>query len=479
MSKKRKPDLAKTKNMSHIKVVFRKIAIISMAILLMHTANAQTTTTPDWARETAAEKTARMQWWTNDRFGMFIHWGLYALPARHEWVQNRERIKPEDYKKYFEIFNPDMYDPVQWAKEAKAAGMKYVVLTTKHHEGFCMWDSKYTDYKVTNTAYGKDLLKSFVDAFRAEGIKIGFYYSLIDWHHPDFVYDGSHPPTPTAKEEREKANMGRSMEKYQQYMKNQVTELLTKYGKIDQLFFDFSYAGKGYKEWDSENLLKLVRKLQPAIIVNDRLGFNSGTPWGWDYKTPEQFMPKEWVKEDGVKVPWETCQTFSGSWGYYRDEYSWKSPEQLIVMLIETVSKGGNLLLNVGPTARGNFDERASDRLAAMGHWMKYNNPAIYGCTEAPGNFKKPANCMLTYNPVKKRLYIHVLEWPFKTLLLEDYKGRFKYAQLLQDGSEIKFSTNAKPGSHTTETSGENDVMLQLPVQKPMTAIPVIELILE
>ncbi|HMR85658.1 MAG TPA: alpha-L-fucosidase, partial [Niabella sp.] len=200
---------------------------------------------------------------------------------------------------------------------------------------------------------------------------------------------------------------------------------------------------------------------------------------GWDYKTPEQFMPAEWVKVNGVKVPWETCQTFSGSWGYYRDEHSWKSPEQLVVMLVETVSKGGNLLLNVGPTARGNFDERASDRLAAMGKWMKYNGRAIYGCTEAPGQFKKPANCLLTYNPEKKRLYIHVLQWPFKTLLLEGYKGKFKYAQLLQDGSEIRFSTNTISGGHTVETSGENDVMLQLPVQKPDTPIPVIELILE
>src|SRR5690606_19407191 len=351
---------------------------------------------PAWAKETPDAKASRMQWWTHDRFGMFIHWGLYALPARHEWVQHREKITPENYRKYFENFNPDLYDPVQWAKEAKAAGMKYVVLTTKHHEGFCLWDSKYTDYKVTNTPYGKDLLKDFVNAFRAEGLKIGFYYSLIDWHHPDFVLDGSHPPTPVSKEEREKANAGRNMAKYQQYMKDQVTELLTQFGKIDQLFFDFSYQGKGHNEWDSENLLKLVRKLQPGIIVNDRLDLNE-TTWGWDYKTPEQFMPKEWVKVNGVKVPWETCQTFSGSWGYYRDEYSWKSPEQLVVMLIETVSKGGNLLLNVGPTARGNFDDRASERLTAIGQWMKFNSRSVYGCTEAPKQFKKPANCLLTY----------------------------------------------------------------------------------
>ena len=462
-----------------IQTVAKNAALLLAILVMQQGVNAQTIPTPNWAKETAAAKEKRMQWWTNDRFGMFIHWGLYALPGRHEWVQFHERITPEHYRKYFNLFNPDLYDPKQWAKEAKAAGMKYVVLTAKHHEGFCLWDSKYTDYKATNTPYGKDLLKTYADAFRAEGLKVGFYYSLIDWHHPDFVMDGSHPPTPTNKEERAKANQTRDMKKYQQYMKDQITELLTNYGKIDQLFFDFSYEGKQYKEWNSENLLKLVRKLQPEIIVNDRLGFPDDVNWGWDYKTPEQFMPREWVKVNGQKVPWETCQTFSGALGYFRDEYSWKSPEQLVVMLIETVSKGGNLLLNVGPTARGNFDERASDRLAAMGQWMKFNSPAIYGCTEAPEQFKKPANCLLTYNPEKKRLYIHALEWPFKNLLLEGYKGKFKYAQLLHDGSEVRFSTNTRSGGHTTETSGADDVMLQLPVQKPGTLIPVIELILE
>ena len=150
-------------------------------------------TVPSWAKETPQQKSERMQWWTHDRFGMFIHWGIYALPARHEWVQKYERIKTEDYRKYFENFNPDLYDPAEWATKAKAAGMKYVVFTTKHHDGFCLWDSKHTDYKVTNTPYGKDLLGPFVDAFRAEGIRVGFYYSVIDWHHPDFTVDRVHP----------------------------------------------------------------------------------------------------------------------------------------------------------------------------------------------------------------------------------------------------------------------------------------------
>lgn len=431
---------------------------------------------PSWAKETPQQKDKRMAWWRDARFGMFIHWGLYSVAARHEWVQNREKITTADYLKYFNAFYPDLYNPREWARSAKAAGMRYVVITTKHHEGFCLWDSKYTDYKTTRTAAGKDLLKPLVDALREEGLRVGFYYSLIDWHHPDFPIDRNHP----LREQNDTAALNRSRDicKYQQYLKNQVTELLSNYGRIDEIFYDYSYPGangKGRADWDAEGLLKLSRKLQPDIIVNDRLDL-SETSWGWDYRTPEQFMPQKWPEVNGVKVPWETCQTFSGSWGYNRDEYSWKSERQLITMLIETVSKGGNLLLNVGPTARGLFEAKADERLQALGSWMKLNSRAIYGCTEAPEAFDKPANCLLTYNPETKRLYIHVLQWPFKSLILKNFKGKFSYAQLLDDGSEIKFKYDIKPGSHTTETAGANDVLLELPVRSPGAEIPVIEL---
>jgi alpha-L-fucosidase len=425
--------------------------------------------TPAWAKETPKQKADRMAWWTHDRFGMFIHWGTYSLAARHEWVKNNEKISDADYQKYFEHFDPDLYNPKEWAAKAKAAGMKYVVITTKHHEGFCLWDSKYTDFKVTNTPYGKDLIKPFVDAFRAEGIKIGFYYSLIDWHHPDFPYDGVHPNGPKDKDERKAANATRDIKKYQQYMKNQMTELLTKYGRIDELFTDFSYPGengKGHEDWDSEGLLKLIRQLQPNIVVDNRLDLEH-TDWGWDFVTPEQYMPKEWPTIRGKRVPWETCQTFSGSWGYYRDEHSWKSVRQLVVMLIEVTSKGGNLLLNVGPTARGLFDDRANERLEGMGKWMYLNSRSIYGCTQAPDDFKTPENCLLTYHPATKRLYVHVLDWPFQTLHLPGFAGKFKYAQLLNDASEVRFNITG------------DDVTFNLPVQKPNTEVPVIELYLE
>lgn len=458
-----------------------KLLLCMMLFLFSLSSMTKAQDRPSWAKETKEEKEKRMAWWTHDRFGLFIHWGIYALPGRHEWVQLREKIPAAEYQKYFDHFDPDLYDPKEWAAKAKEAGMKYVVFTTKHHDGFCMWDTKYTDFKVTNTPCGKDLLKPLVDAFRAEGIRIGLYYSLIDWHHPHFAYDRSHPPLPTDPEERKKENEKRDMKIYQQYMKDQLRELLTGYGRIDELFMDFSYprdGGKGHKDWDAEGLIKLIRELQPHILVDNRMDLGD-TDWGWDFVTPEQFMPQEWPTIDGERVPWETCQTFSGSWGYYRDEYTWKNVHQLVVMLVETVSKGGNLLLNVGPNARGQFEDRANERLEGLGKWMKIHNRSIYGCTQAPDEFEKPQNCLMTYNPETKRLYIHVLEWPFKTLHLPNFKGKFKYAQLLNDGSEIKFQTRTQKGGNTTELSRENDVMLSLPVEKPNVEVPVIELFLE
>lgn len=432
-------------------------------------------------KESPEQKAERLQWWTDARFGMFIHWGIYALPARHEWVRNKEKMTVKEYQKYFDLFYPDLYNPEEWARAAKKAGMKYMVITTKHHDGFCLWDSKYTDYKVTNTPWGKDLIKPMVEAFRKEGIKVGFYYSLIDWHHPEYTSDHKHPMRDN--EEYVKQDKNRDMGKYAEYVRNQVTELLTGYGEINLLFLDFSfdpqegYAGKGRDDWESIKLLKLVRELQPHIIVNDRLDLLD-IPGGWDFRTPEQFMPRGWVTMNGKNVPWETCQTFSGSWGYYRDQYTWKSNRQLLLMLIETVSKGGNLLLNVGPTARGNFDERAMDRLHGMGEWMFLHDRSVYGCTQAPDMFIKPDNCLLTYNKKLNRIYVHVLEWPFKSLHLDGLSGKVKYAQLLNDGSEIKFSSG-KGAWMKGEEETKNTLTLEIPVQKPPVEIPVIELILK
>lgn len=429
--------------------------------------------------ETEAQKKERMQWWTDARFGMFIHWGLYAQAARHEWVKKNERIPDAEYQKYFEIFNPDLFDPVDWARKAKAAGMKYAVITSKHHEGFNMFDSKFTDYKVTNTPYGKDIIKQWVDAFRAEGLKIGFYYSLIDWHHPEYTIDRVHPQSAGTKEEYDALNKNRDMSKYREYLKNQVREILTNYGTIDILWLDFSFPGefgKGRDDWGSVELIKMVRQLQPGILIDDRADLQDYAG-GWDFMTPEQYKVDKWPEIDGKKIPWETCQTFSGSWGYYRDEFTWKDNKQLLVLLIESVSKGGNLLLNVGPTARGVFDERADKALKGMGDWMKYNSHSIYECTQAPDEYPVPANTLLTYNPKNKRLYVHLLDYPLQNLRLPGYKGKIKYAQFLHDASEIKMS---EPRQHDRggDNQGTGDVDLRLPVLKPNVEIPVIELFL-
>lgn len=312
------------------------------------------------------------------------------------------------------------------------AGMKCVVITSKHHEGFCLWDSDYTDYKVTNTPYGKDLLKLFVEAFRNEGLRVGFYYSLIDWHHPEFPIDRVHPIRDN--KEARKTNKNRDMVVFWEYLHNQVLELMTEFSRIDHFFPDFSYPGpdgKRHEDWHSEELLEMVRELQSQIIVNDRLDLLDHR-WGWDFRTPEQTMSRAWVTMDGERVPWETCQTFSGSWGYYRDEKTWKSDRQLITMLIDVVSESGNLLLNVGPTARGTSDYRAMNKLWAVGDWMKYNHRSIYGCAAAS------ENCLLTSNPETNRMYVYVLEWPMGRLHLDGFQGKVEYAQLLHDASEVQ-----------------------------------------
>ncbi|MEC5147094.1 alpha-L-fucosidase [Chitinophaga sp. 212800010-3] len=446
----------------------KKLSLYAIAFLLfLSQVNAQE---KKIFNETDAQKEQRLAWWVNDRFGMFIHWGLYALPARHEWVKSNERITDSAYQKYFDLFNPDLYNPREWARQAKAAGMKYAVITTKHHEGFCLFDSKYTDYKATKTQAGKDLIKEWVEAFRAEGLKVGFYYSLIDWHHPDYTIDRVHPQRPNDSKDYDRLNKGRDMAKYRTYLKNQLEELMTKYGKIDILWTDFSFPGehgKDHNDWNSLELIKMIRRLQPGIIINNRMDLEEYEDGG-DFTTPEQYKVAEWPTLHGKRIPWETCQTFSGSWGYYRDETSWKDNKQLLVLLIETVSKGGNLLLNVGPTSRGIFDSRAQDRLKGMGEWMRLNGRAIYGCTEAPAEFKRPDNSLLTYNPTTKRLYVHLLDYPLQRFELPGMKGKVKYAQLLNDGSEVKMHDNDK-----------GDIALDLPVRKPDVEIPVVELILQ
>ncbi len=424
----------------------------------------------------------RTDWFTEARFGMFIHWGLYALPARHEWVRHHEQISNEDYQKYFDHFDPDLLDAREWARAAKAAGMRYLVITTKHHEGFCLWDSKFTDYKAPNTPAKRDVLREIVDAFRAEGLRIGFYYSLLDWHHPEFPIDPNHPlrNRPNAKE----LNKTRDMRKYAKYMRDQVAELLTNYGKIDILWFDFSYPnselnglkGKGAKDWESEKLVKLARKLQPDIILDNRLDL----PGSGDITTPEQYQVETPPREaDGSIAPWEGCQTFSGSWGYHRDEATWKSDKQCVEMLIRHVARGGNLIMNVGPTARGYFDRRAMDRLGAYAAWMGRNSRSIYGCTMAPAEFPEANGTRYTWNPKTRRLYVHILDWPFERLYLPNLSGKVAYAQFLHDASEVGVSDTMNGVWNSDSTMPAGTLTLRLPVVQPDILVPTVELFLK
>jgi alpha-L-fucosidase len=414
-------------------------------------------------------------WFVQDRFGMFIHWGLYALPSRHEWVQSRELIAPDDYyERYFRRFNPYKYDPHKWAVAAREAGMKYVVLTSKHHEGFCLWDSDYTDYKVTNTPYGKDLLVPFVEAFRAAGLRVGFYYSLIDWHHPEFPIDVIHPLRDHP--EAPKLNESRDIRIYADYIYNQVEELLRLFDPAI-LWCDFSYPdrtykgfpGKGRDDWQSERLVEMIRGISPKIILNNRLDL----PEAADIYTPEQVQPVEWVKVDGKPVVWEACQTFSGSWGYHRDESTWKSPGQLIRMLINTIACGGNLLMNVGPTSLGTLDSRAYDSLAVYRDWMALHSESIYGCTQS--EYPTPQDCRLTQRGDK--LFVHVYAWPYKFIHLKGLGGKVSYARFLHDGSEVGIALSEWESKHFDHQP--DTLSLSLPIHKPDVVVPVIELTLK
>lgn len=413
-----------------------------------------------------------MHWFDESRFGMFLHWGLYSLAARHEWVKNREKLDDAHYDRYFRHFDPDLYDPDLWAREAKAAGMKYMVLTTKHHEGFCLWPSDLTDYTVANTPYGEDLVQPFVEACRRHGLKVGFYHSLIDWHHPDFAIDGLHPQ----RDDDEAKAAPRDMDAYVAYLHGQVEELLTRYGTVDYLFFDFSYftiwGGKSRKDWHSEELLALVRRLQPDIIVNERLDVPG------DFVTPEQYQPAGTISADGKRQRWEACQTLNGSWGYDRDNNNWKSSELLLRMLVDGVSKGGNLLLNVGPNGRGEFEPTAARILAEMGEWLRLHGRSIYGAEPAE-YFEPPQDCRLTQRD--DRLYLHIFSWPLGTVHLPGGAGKIRYAQFLHDASEVTIH-ETPPGTvaHMAEMGDlpPDTLTLNLPIQRPEVAVPVIELFL-
>lgn len=425
--------------------------------------------------DVSQNRAAETCWIDDARFGLFVHYGLYSVAARHEWVMTREKMRVEDYEQYTKYFDPDLFDAQKIAAEVKEAGMGYAVLTTKHHDGFCLWDSKLTDYNSVRHQ-GRDLVREWTDGLRSQGLKVGIYYSLLDWHHPDYTIDAWHPRRGDA--DALEQNKTKDWSKYREYLHGQVRELLTNYGKIDYLFFDFTngdtlegWPGRGAEDWGGEEILRLCRELQPEMLVNDRLGVPG------DLVTPEQYQPTEPFRVGGELARWEACQTLNGSWGYDRDNFDFKPVPMLIAMLADSVAKGGNLLLNIGPDGRGAITPRDQETLDRIGEWMRLHNRAIVGA--GPSEIKAPPHTVITQRG--NRAYIHVLSWPFGHLHLHDMAGKVEFATLLSDGSEIAMQvTDPDMPALTTQPGGQpaGTLTLVLPIVAPDVEVPVIELIL-
>lgn len=382
-----------------------------------------------------------IQKFQHDRFGLFLHWGIYAIPARGEWVRSNEEMKEEDYIPYYNDFNPDCFDPAQWAKDAKKAGMKYAVLTAKHHDGYCLFDTKTTTWKSS-----QDYVRAFLDAFRKEGLQVGLYYSLLDWHHPDYPhYQDLHHPM---RNHAEYSNETRDFSNYLDYMHTQIKELLTNYGKLDIMWFDFSYGDMKKDVWNAEKIVSMARKYQPDMIIDNRLegdGIYPGTILdehpsftSGDFTSPEQMIPPYGiVNKVGKPVPWEACITMNEHWGYCAKDTNYKSAKLLIRTLVECVSKGGNMILNVGPDARGNFPQQSQTILHEIGQWMKLNHASIYGCTKS--YLEKPE--WGRYTQKGNVIYAHILDESIFDIAIHVPKDKILKIRRLSDRSEIQIQT--------------------------------------
>ncbi len=391
-------------------------------------------------------KDERMKWWRDARFGMFVHWGLYAVPAGQwkgkeipgigEWIMERADIPVAEYEPLAQQFNPVKFNADEFVGIAKNAGMKYIVITSKHHDGFCLWDSEVTDYDIMDSSpFKRDILKELSKACKKQGIKLCFYHSIMDWHHPD----AQRPFYPDYNDgKKSNPNFARYVENY---MKPQLKELITNYGPLGVMWFD----GEWIKDWtepQGKDLYNYVQALQPNIIINNRVGkgrkgmegLNKGDQeYSGDFGTPEQQIPATGLPG----VDWESCMTMNDTWGYKSDDHNWKSNKVLIQNLADIASKGGNFLLNVGPTAEGLIPDASIERLAAIGNWMKVNSESIYGTTASPLGKLPWGRC--TAKPGK--LYLHVFDWPTNLKLeVPGLKNQVNKAYLLADDKRTNLS---------------------------------------
>jgi len=438
---------------------------------------------PAPAAETPAQRDARMAWWRDARFGMFVHWGLYSGLAGNwdgkslgskrgmEWIQNFVKADTDTYAKAaLPKFKPVPGFAKEWAKLAREAGCKYIVFTTKHHEGFSLHDSKFGDFNA-GKLLNRDLVKEIVEAARTEGLKVGFYHSLIDWHFDQYDYTKAKGlPYPLAGQPS--PNGPRDHSKYVDYLHAQVGELVTNYGPVDILWWDFSSKNfQGDEAWGATDLLKLVRAKQPGIIVNNRL-YSAATVKPsdaehkqfrtdrGDFSTPEQHIPATGMPG----IDWETCMTLNNTWGYSDNDPNWKSDKTLIRNLVDIASKGGNYLLNIGPKGDGSIPAETVKSMRAIGDWMKVNSAAIYGTTASPLSGLPWGRCTRK----GQTLYLTVFDWPKDGQLLVPLKNAVKDLRLI-----------AKPSATLTSKATPEGLLISLPPDAPDAIASVISLTIE
>jgi alpha-L-fucosidase len=391
-----------------------------------------------------------MDWWRESRFGLFIHWGLYAVPAGEwngstnhaEWIRESAQIPLKKYDEFVSQFNPVKFNADEWVTLAKEAGMKYIVITSKHHDGFCLFDSKETDFNIMSTPFKRDILKELSDACAKQGMTLCFYHSIMDWHNPDYL--------PRREWETDRPTTGADFEKYISYLKNQLNELLTNYGKIGVLWFD----GEWETTWTHERgkeLYQYLRKMRPDLIINNRVdkgrtnmaGMTSDSTFYGDFGTPEQEIPSMGLPG----VDWESCMTMNDHWGYNKNDQNWKSSEDLVRKLIDIASKGGNFLLNIGPTSDGVFPDPSIDRLKDMGDWMKTNGESIYGTQASPFQKVEWGRCTQKIRGMETILYLHIFDWPKDgKIVIPGLKNKIVRAYALNDTEKKKLSVGNTDG---------------------------------